>query len=84
MNRVHDGRHVLVPGGRPTEDARLRAMRVHDLRLEPSKSRPQSPVGLQIDDRPDRPDQLGKDFDFQSQLPSPDRTGRLPALPPAP
>ncbi len=68
MDRVHDRRHLLVPGGGPAEDARLRAVRVHDLGLEPSKGRPQPAVGLQVNDRPDRPDQLGKDLDLQAQL----------------
>ena len=33
VDRVHDRRHALVPGRGPAEDARLRAVRVHDLGL---------------------------------------------------
>ncbi len=39
VNGMHDDRHFLVPGGRAAQDSRLRAVRMHDLGLEPSKSR---------------------------------------------
>ena len=39
VDRVDDRRHLLVPGGGAAEDARLRAVRVHDLGLEPPKGR---------------------------------------------
>ena len=44
VDRVDDRRHLLVPGGRPAEDARLRAVRVHDLGLEPAERRAQLAV----------------------------------------
>ena len=68
VDRVHDDRDLLVPGGRATENARLRAMGVHDLGLEPPQRCPQPPVRHEIRDRPHRPYQLGKNLDLEVQV----------------
>ena len=39
VDGVDHGRHPFMPGRGPADDARLRAVRVHDLGLEPSECR---------------------------------------------
>ena len=68
VDRVHDRRHFLVPRGRPAEDPCLGAMSVHNLGLDLTKGRPQPPVGLQVDNGPDRPDELGKYHNLEAKL----------------
>ena len=68
VDRVDDRRHLLVPGRGSAEDARLGAVGMNDLRLKPSKGRAEATVRLQVDDGPDRPDQIRKQLNFEAQL----------------
>ena len=71
VDRMHDRRDALGPGGRPAEDPGLRTVRVDDFGLQSPERRAQLPIGGEVNPGSDRPDQLAHHFHFQPRVRGP-------------
>ena len=71
VDRVHDHRHMLVPGRCPTQDSRLGTVGVDDVGLEPSERLPQLPVGFQVGPGTDGTNQFWHHLDRKPSLSGP-------------
>ncbi len=66
VDRVDHGGNMLVPGGGPADDPRLRRVGVDDFGLEASDRSAQFAVGFEVDPGPDRADEFGHHLDVQA------------------